>query len=409
MPTKSVQLKNQKIPKLRFPGFSDGWEKNRLESICDYKNGGSFENNLVENGKYNLITLNSVDITGNLKDVHKTVGSADWYLQKNDIVMVLSDVAHGNFLGLVDIIPENDKYVLNQRMGLLRKKDDSVDLKFLRAYINKSQYYFKLHGQGSSQQNLSKGDILKFIILLPKLPEQEKLVEFLESTDKWIKNLKAQKESFESYKKGMVQKLFSQEIRFKDENGKNFPKWGDKKLFEFTDIVVGGTPSTNNKAYWNGGVGWLSSGDLKNGLVYKPSKYITELGLKKSAAKLMPVNTVLLAMTGATLGKVGILTFECSGNQSVAGIIPNNNYNSRYLFYTLFVIQDSIFTASAGAAQAGINKSSIENLKIPFPSIVEQQKISEFLTSIDKVIESKQQQITRAEEWKKGLMQGLFV
>ena len=78
------------------------------------------------------------------------MNEADWYLKKNDLIMVLSDVAHGNFLGLVDIISEDHKYVLNQRMGLLRKKSDKMNLNFLRRYINHNQRYFKLHGQGSS-------------------------------------------------------------------------------------------------------------------------------------------------------------------------------------------------------------------------------------------------------------------
>ena len=184
------------------------WEEMNLGDVCEYKNGGAFENNIVNNGKYNLINLNSIDITGKLKNKHKTVDNADWYLKKDDLVMVLSDVAHGDFLGLVDIIPENDKYVLNQRMGLLRKKDDRVDLNFLRAYINKQQHYFKLHGQGSSQQNLSKGDILKFEIPVPHLSEQQKIAEFLTSIDKVIESKQQQIVSAERWKKGLMQRMF---------------------------------------------------------------------------------------------------------------------------------------------------------------------------------------------------------
>ena len=184
------------------------WENKKLGEICDYKNGGSFESNVVESGKYNLITLNSIDINGRIKSSHKKVNKADWFLQKNDLIMVLSDVAHGNFLGLVDIIHENDKYVLNQRMGLLRKKDNDVDLKFLRIYINKQQKYFKLHGQGSSQQNLSKGDILKFKILMPELPEQQKIAGFLTSVDNIIESKQQQITQSQQYKKALIQGLF---------------------------------------------------------------------------------------------------------------------------------------------------------------------------------------------------------
>src|SRR5690606_34834631 len=98
--------------KIRFKEFTDDWEVKTMGEICDYKNGGSFENLVTVNGKYFLITLNSIDINGRLKNEHKTLNKTDNSLSKDDLVMVLSDVAHGNFLGLTDIIP-NNYYVLN--------------------------------------------------------------------------------------------------------------------------------------------------------------------------------------------------------------------------------------------------------------------------------------------------------
>ena len=92
----------------------------------------------------------------------------------------------------------------------------------------------------------------------------------------------------------------------------------------------------------------------------------------------MKKNTVLLAMTGATLGKIGYLQFECSGNQSIAGFTPNENYNSQFLFYTLLYGQNQIFKFAGGAAQQGINKKSIEGLKYAFPNLREQAKIANF-------------------------------
>lgn len=138
---------------------------------------------VTEAGEFFLITLNSLDIEGNLKSTHLNVSYAEWFLQTNDLVMVLSDIAHGNFLGLVDLINCNDTYVLNQRMGMLRPIGNKLSSGFAKAYINQNQKYFKLHGQGSSQQNLSKGDILKFELSLPSLPEQKKIADFLGAVD----------------------------------------------------------------------------------------------------------------------------------------------------------------------------------------------------------------------------------
>jgi len=187
-------------------GFSE-WEEKRLGTIFDYKNGGSFEKEVVKNGKYYLITLNSIDINGDLKQEHKTINITDNSLNKNDLIMVLSDIAHGNFLGLTAIIPEDSKYVLNQRMGALKLKKNS-NMIFLRFLINYNQKYFKLHGQGSSQQNLSKNDILNFKINLPSLEEQNKIADFLSTLDKQIDSTKEQLAKTKKFKKGLLQKMF---------------------------------------------------------------------------------------------------------------------------------------------------------------------------------------------------------
>jgi len=208
MMQKIFPAKGGQVPEIRFPEFSDKWGEKKLGDICEYKNGGSFEKFITKKGRYNLITLNSVKINGELKIQHKKVRTADWFLKKDDLVMVLSDVAHGDFLGLVDIIPRDSKYVLNQRMGMLRKVDNNINLVFLRKFINYNQKYFKRHGQGSSQQNLSKGDIIKFKISFPPLLEQQKIADFLTAIDNLIKSKQQQITQAESWKKGLMQRLF---------------------------------------------------------------------------------------------------------------------------------------------------------------------------------------------------------
>ncbi|EMH02585.1 restriction endonuclease subunit S, partial [Helicobacter pylori] len=162
----------------RLKGFNQAWQKVRLGDICEFGNGGAYETLIVENGDFKLISLNSIDIDGNLKNTMKRVNFYDNSLKQDDIVMVLSDVAHGDFLGLCAVIPSND-YVLNQRMGRLRKKNDCINILFLRLYINANQKYFKMQGQGSSQLNLSKKAIEDFEILLPPLNEQAAIANIL--------------------------------------------------------------------------------------------------------------------------------------------------------------------------------------------------------------------------------------
>ncbi|GAA9598868.1 hypothetical protein UBN86_02520 [Helicobacter pylori] len=196
----------------RLKGFNQNWQRVRLGDICEFGNGGAYETLIVENGNFKLISLNSIDIDGNLKNTMKRVNFYDNSLKQDDIVMVLSDVAHGDFLGLCAVIPSND-YVLNQRMGRLRKRNDCINILFLRLYINANQKYFKMQGQGSSQLNLSKKAIEDFEILLPPLNEQIAIANILSGLDNEITSLKNKKRQFENIKKALNHDLMSAKIR----------------------------------------------------------------------------------------------------------------------------------------------------------------------------------------------------
>ncbi|MFA5047850.1 MAG: restriction endonuclease subunit S [Patescibacteria group bacterium] len=412
---KNSQNLTKKIPKLRFPGFSGVWEEKKLGNICEYKNGGSYEDSVVENGKYNLITLNSIDIDGKLKSNHKKVNDSDWFLQKGDLVMVLSDVAHGNFLGLVDVIPEDNKYILNQRMGLLRKKDDSVDLKYLRRYINKKQRYFKLHGQGSSQQNLSKGDILKFNIILPKLEEQKKIAGFLGSVDEWIENLRSQKESLKSYKKGMMQKIFSQKIRFKDDKGKDFSEWEEKKLGDLGKTYNGLIGKTIND--FGNGEPFITYKQIFNNSEIDVNNFgFVKISQEEKQNK-ASFGDVFFTTSSETPNEVGFASVLL--NNEVAPYLNSFSFGYRlnekfdpYFAKFLFrnhVYRREVVKLAQGSTRYNISKLEFLKIKLKIPPLLEQQKIAELLASLDNLIGSKQQQITQVEQWKNGLMQELFV
>ncbi|MFT2615917.1 restriction endonuclease subunit S [Helicobacter pylori] len=196
----------------RLKGFNQAWQRVRLGDICEFGNGGAYETLIVENGDFKLISLNSIDIDGNLKNTMKRVNFYDNSLKQDDIVMVLSDVAHGDFLGLCAVIPSND-YVLNQRMGRLRIRNDCINILFLRLYINANQKYFKMQGQGSSQLNLSKKAIEDFEIPLPPLNEQSAIANILSALDNEIASLKNKKRQFENIKKALNHDLMSTKIR----------------------------------------------------------------------------------------------------------------------------------------------------------------------------------------------------
>lgn len=151
--------------------------------------------------------------------------------------------------------------------------------------------------------------------------------------------------------------------------------WIETQISEIAVTSSGGTPSTTKKEYWDGNIPWINSGKLKDEDIFEPSRYITELGLKESSAKLFPVDTVVIALTGATTGKLGYLKLETTTNQSVTGIFPNKFYNSKLLFYQLRNLRNEILSKALGSAQPHINKKIVDDTLIKFPPLAEQNRI----------------------------------
>ena len=199
--------RGQTKPALRFAGFEGEWKEVKLGEIADYKNGKGYEDRQSYSGSYELINLNSISIDGGLKRSGKFIDKADETLEKGDLVMVLSDVAHGNLLGRVAIIPESNKFVLNQRVALLRPRLNS-NSEFLYSYINSNQYYFKAQGAGMSQLNISRSSVENFSVYFPSLPEQEAIGAFFQDLDKAITKQEEKVNQLKESKQTLLRKMF---------------------------------------------------------------------------------------------------------------------------------------------------------------------------------------------------------
>jgi len=207
---KMFPKKGEDVPEIRFKGFTGAWEKRKLGEMTDYKNGKGHEDRQVAAGKYELINLNSISIDGGLKLSGKFIDETDTTLKINDLVMVLSDVAHGNLLGRVALIPENDRFVLNQRIALLRSnQSQSINPIFLLYNINAHQNYFKSQGAGMSQLNISKNSVENFTLLVPSLvEEQSKIGTFFKHLDHLLALQQQELEKLKNIKKACLEKMF---------------------------------------------------------------------------------------------------------------------------------------------------------------------------------------------------------
>ena len=152
--------------------------------------------------------------------------------------------------------------------------------------------------------------------------------------------------------------------------------WEMKRLGDVCQTGSGGTPLKSKRAYYDGGtIPWLLSGEVGQGEVHETTNFISKKGLENSSAKIFPVNTVLVAMYGATAGQIGILRFEAATNQAICGIFPHKCFVPEFLFYFFLSEKDELVSQAAGNAQPNISQFKIKNTFVPVPSIPEQQRI----------------------------------
>ena len=248
---------------------------------------------------------------------------------------------------------------------------------------------------------------------VPSLPEQQKIAEFLSTVDRVIEKQKETITTWKERKKGVMQKLFSQEVRFKANDGSEFPEWEEKKIDDIATCFAGATPSTKIPEYWdNGTIQWMSSGEVNNGQIYETEKRISQLGFDKCSTKMVKPNTVVMALAGQgkTRGMVAITRVPLCTNQSLCAIETNDDICDDYLYQYLQTQYNNLRLISSGdGTRGGLNLKLVGGYVVSMPCFIEQQKIVACLSALDDVIEKKKATLAAWEELKKGLLQQMFV
>ncbi len=199
-------MENNKTPSIRFKGFTDPWEQRKLSECVDYFNGSGYEDFVKPNGRYELITLKSINSEGKLVSSGKYVDEEFETLQQGTIIMMLSEQAKG-MLGMTTIIPCNNRYILNQRVAELRLKNGFNNL-FLTKAINEKQTYFEQMGAGTKVQNITKRHVEDCLLYVPKIEEQTKIGVYFKNLDHLITLHQRELEKLQNIKKSMLEKMF---------------------------------------------------------------------------------------------------------------------------------------------------------------------------------------------------------
>ena len=389
--------KNQQIPALRFKGFTDTWEQRKLGEITSYKNGGSFENDVVNQGKYELVSLKSVDVEGDLKESGKFINTEVEKLKSGTIVMILSEQAPG-LLGKTAVIPRDDYYVLNQRVAALLPQK-STESFFLSKAINRNGKYFSKRGAGTKVQNISKPNVENFQMFVPNFDEQSKIGTFFKQLDETLSLHQCQLDNYKQLKKSMKQKIFDQKLRFKDADGNDYPKWKRRTLGEISEIIMGQSPdSANYTSNEQDTVLIQGNADLNGGRI-TPRIYTTQITKTCEAGDIIltvraPVGDLAIANTRACIGR---------GVCAIKGDL--------YIYQYLEMIRDTDGWRKIiqGSTFESINSNDVKDLPIDVPSSEERKKIAEFFKALDRRIEKSTQRVESMKQFRKGLMQQMFV
>ena len=181
--------------------------------------------------------------------------------------------------------------------------------------------------------------------------------------------------------------------------------WESRKLFGLLSSVGSGTTPKGDEYYSSNGYPWLITGDLNDGYISETSKYVTEDALRDcSALQIHKAGSVVIAMYGATIGKLGITEIDVTTNQACCVMNPSKGLEQRFLFYLLSAAKDYFIYSSYGAGQPNISQNTIKQLKIPYTCIQEQKRIADYLDSkcsqIDAIIEKQQTIIEKLKEYK---------
>ena len=306
----------------------------------------------------------------------------EWLLKKGDIL--ISHINSEKHLGKSAIYLDNN-YDIIHGMNLLciRAIDKKVFPEYLQLFFKTNQYkkqIKKITKKSVNQASFSVNDFKEILITVPDLNIQEKIIKKIKVLEKILENNKLKLNHLSELTKSLFTRMFG-DIKSNDKN------WKIYKFSEKLKISSGGTPSKANKIYWeNGTISWIGSNMCNDEIITKnDGKFITEEGLKNSSAKIYKMNTVIVALVGATIGKTGLLKFETSTNQNIAALeIKNMDYSPEFLFFLLQNLYYK-FTKLGGDTFKMANLSFIKNLPLISPPIELQNKFAERIEKIEKL------------------------
>ncbi len=314
-----------------------GWRKCLLGEIITLQRGFDITQNKQEAGNYPVVSSSGV------KSWHK-----EWKVAGPGVV-----IGRKGTLGTVFYLPD---CFWPHDTTLWVKNFHGNFPRFIYYFLN--EFEFARYDVGSSNPTLNRNHVHLVPAYLAPFPEQKAIANVLSSLDGKIDLLHRQNKTLESMAETLFRHWFIEEAQ---------EDWKISTVGKQLKTVLGGTPSTTNPEYWGGSIPWINSGEVNKFRIIEATKFITELGLRKSNTTLLPKGSTVVAITGTTLGQVSLLEIETCANQSVVGLIPNDKLPKEYVFLLIKSKIKEIILSETGGAQPHINKNDINDTEIVIP------------------------------------------
>ena len=404
------------IPKLRFKEFEGEWNINKFSKFIKLYRGSSprpiIKYVTTDEEGVNWIkigdTKNSYNyrINAASEKITKLGALKSRYVKRGEVILANSMSFGKSYLLEIDGCIYDGWFVL-------REYENSFDKEFLLQVLNSDylqKQYLRL-STGGVVQNISSDIVYSTRLFCPHPPEQQKIASFLSAVDEKIQQLTKKKALLEQYKKGVMQKLFSGQLRFKDENGNPYPDWEEKRLGEVATFLKGKGISKADLSD-EGGLECIRYGELYTVYGETIIEVFSRTNVPKKELVLSEKDDVIIPASGET--QIDIATASCVLKANIAlggdlNIIRSANDGVFLAYYLNSALKFDIARLSQGVSVVHLYSSQLKTLKIGVPQIEEQQTIATYLSRIDTKIEAVTHQITQTQTFKKGLLQQLFV
>lgn len=405
-------MKETKFKDTEIGKIPEEWKMYSIGKDCSVKARigwqGLTTSEYLQTGHYGLITSTDL-IEGKVNWDTCVFVSEERYKQDTNIIVKNGDVlvSKDGTIGKVAVV-SNLQYptTLNSGVFVIRTKNEKITqeglgLVFISPYFKD---FIKRLTAGSTIVHLYQKDIVNFTFPIPTLPEQHHIASALTSIDNLISSLGKLIEKKKNIKQGAMQQLLTGKIRLKEFT----EPWVYRKISEIATTSSGGTPSRSVPNYYYGDIKWFTTTELKDNYLYDSVEHITREALNNSSAKMFSANTILMAMYGATIGKLGVLKEPSTTNQACCAI-KCNDIVEIFLFYILLYNRKSIIEKGCGAGQPNISQAIVNELSFLVPPCEkEQQAIANILSKMDNEITALEAKRAKYEVIKQGMMQQLL-